>query len=131
MATTPFTIPQDILTVAGSIGAAIIGVAIIAVIVGKNAATASTIQAASGGLSQVIGAAVAPVSGGTSGASPSSPLGDLGSPIAGNANGIAGNGSGLFPGGINAPSTSNPFYIPGTSDVLGIGPSFDVNNLGF
>lgn len=43
---------------------AIIGIAILAVIVSRNANTAGVIGAASGGLAQDIGAAVSPVTGG-------------------------------------------------------------------
>jgi hypothetical protein len=50
----------------GAIVAAVIGLAIVAVIVSKNAQTPSVISAASSGLSSVIQAAVSPVSGGTS-----------------------------------------------------------------
>lgn len=109
---TPFDLPKDILTVAGTIAAAIIGVALVAVIVGKNAQTASTIGAASGGLASVIGAAVAPVSSGAAGTTPTSPLGDLGSPIANNATGITANGSGLFG---NMAGAGNSFGMPNTS----------------
>lgn len=52
---------------------AIIGVAIIAVIVSRNANTSSVISAASGGLAQDLSAATAPVTGATS-----SNLGNLG-----------------------------------------------------
>jgi PRD1 phage membrane DNA delivery len=46
----------------GAIVAAVIGLAIVSVIVGKNAQTAGVIQAGGSALSSVIGAAVAPVS---------------------------------------------------------------------
>lgn len=46
----------------GGIIAALIGLAIVAVIVGKNAQTGSVIQQAGSALSGVIGAAVQPVS---------------------------------------------------------------------
>jgi len=44
----------------------IVGVAMIAVIVSQNAATAKVIQALGGGLSNVLNAATAPVTGATS-----------------------------------------------------------------
>jgi uncharacterized membrane protein YjjP (DUF1212 family) len=47
-----------------SVLAAIIGLAIVAVVVSKNAQTSSVIQAGGSALSGIIGAAVAPVSGG-------------------------------------------------------------------
>jgi hypothetical protein len=49
----------------GAIVAAIIGLAIVAVIVGQNAKTVPVIQAASAGLGGIITAAVSPVAGGT------------------------------------------------------------------
>lgn len=46
-----------------AIGVAILGVAIVAVLVSKNAQTGSVIQSAGTAFSQVIGAALSPVSG--------------------------------------------------------------------
>ena len=46
-----------------TIGVAVLGVAIVAVLVSQRAQTSSVIQAMGGAFSQVIGAAVAPVSG--------------------------------------------------------------------
>lgn len=58
---------------------AIIGIAILAVIVSRNANTSSVISAASGGLAQDIGAATAPVTGsGGLGNSFASPMGFTG-----------------------------------------------------
>lgn len=48
-----------------SIAVAIVGVAVLAVIVSKNANTAGVISAASGGFAQDLGVAVSPVTGGT------------------------------------------------------------------
>lgn len=48
-----------------SVALAIVGIAIIAVLVSKQANTAQVIQAASGGFAADIGAAVSPVTGGT------------------------------------------------------------------
>lgn len=45
--------------------ASIIGLAIVAVVVSKNAQTSSVIQAGASGLASIIGAAVSPVSGST------------------------------------------------------------------
>ena len=47
-----------------TIATAIVGVAILAVLVSKNASTAQVIGAATSGFAQDLGAAVAPVSGG-------------------------------------------------------------------
>ncbi len=49
-----------------SVLAAVIGLAIVAVIVSKNAQTPTVISSAGSALSSVIGAAVSPVTGGTS-----------------------------------------------------------------
>ena len=57
----------DVMTIA----TAIVGLAIIAVVVSKNASTASTITAAGKAFSSIIGAAVAPVSGSGLGSLPS------------------------------------------------------------
>lgn len=51
----------------GAIAAAVVGLAIVSVLVSKNANTASVIQAGTGGFSQIIQAAVGPVSGSTGG----------------------------------------------------------------
>lgn len=48
-----------------SIGAAIVGLAVIAVIVSRNANTAGVLSAAGSSFSQAIGAAVSPVTGGS------------------------------------------------------------------
>ena len=53
----------------------LIGLAIVAVIVSKNAATSSVIRSAGGALSSVIGAAVSPVSGNTFGTAATGALG--------------------------------------------------------
>ena len=50
-----------------TIATAITGIAIIAVLVSRNAQTGSVIQAATGGFAQDIAAAVSPVTGGSSG----------------------------------------------------------------
>lgn len=50
-----------------TIATAIVGVAILAVLVSKNAATADVIQAATSGFAADLAAAVAPVSGGFAG----------------------------------------------------------------
>lgn len=50
-----------------TIATAIIGLAILSVLVSKNANTAGVIGSAAGGLAQDIGAAVAPISGGNIG----------------------------------------------------------------
>lgn len=47
-----------------SIAVAIVGVAVLAVIVSKNANTAGVISAASGGFAQDLGVAVSPITGG-------------------------------------------------------------------
>lgn len=57
---------DNIVNSATTIVLAIIGIAILAVIVSRNAQTPQVIQAASGGLAQDIGAAVSPVTGGGS-----------------------------------------------------------------
>jgi hypothetical protein len=108
----PPTVPdagKAILTVAGAIAAGILGVAVLAVIVGKNANTANTIGAATGGLAKIIGAAVAPVSGsGTNiGSTASQPLGALGT-IGGTTPGNIGSYSGLFSQGVNAINSFDP-----------------------
>lgn len=46
-----------------TVAVAIIGVAIVAVLVSKNAQTSQVIQSASGGFSQALGTALSPVSG--------------------------------------------------------------------
>lgn len=51
----------------GAIAAAVVGLAIVSVLVSKNAQTPRVVQAATGGFSQIIGAAVAPVSGAAAG----------------------------------------------------------------
>lgn len=56
---------SDSLKAIGSIVAALIGLAIVAVIVSKNANTSSVVSAGGTALSSVIQAAVSPVSGGT------------------------------------------------------------------
>jgi hypothetical protein len=101
-------IPTDVLKLAGAIGTAIIGVAIVAVIVSKNATTPDTINAAGGALSSVVGAAVAPVSSGSAGSSASTApvLGDLSNPAAPT--------SGLYSGGYTVPGTTMP-YATGTA----------------
>lgn len=60
---------DQLINSATTIVLAIIGIAILAVIVSKNANTSGVISAASGGLAQDIGAATAPVTGGGSGLS--------------------------------------------------------------
>lgn len=50
-----------------TIATAIVGVAILAVLVSKNANTAQVLQAATSGFAQDLGAAVSPVSGGFAG----------------------------------------------------------------
>lgn len=66
----------------GAIAAAVVGLAIVSVLVSKNANTASVIQAGTGGFSQIIQAAVGPVSGtggiATGGYSPLSTIPGLG-----------------------------------------------------
>lgn len=58
---------DHLFTTAASIALAVIGLALVAVLVSRNANTAGVISAAAGGLSTAIGAATAPVSGGFSG----------------------------------------------------------------
>lgn len=55
---------NDLFAIAAAVATAVIGLAVVAVIVGKSAQTSSVIQAAGQALSGVIGAAVAPVAGG-------------------------------------------------------------------
>jgi len=57
---------------------AIIGVAIVAVVVSKNSDTANVLGAAGKSFSSIIGAAVAPVTGGTMGAGTLPSLGNFG-----------------------------------------------------
>jgi hypothetical protein len=71
-------------TLLGTVAMAIIGLAIVSVIISPNAQTGSVIQAASAGFAQDLQAATSPVSGGssvnnfaTSGFNPSSSLGGL------------------------------------------------------
>lgn len=54
---------HEFLNTLSGIVAAIIGLAILAVLVSRNANTSGVIQAGAGGLAQDIGAAVAPVTG--------------------------------------------------------------------
>jgi hypothetical protein len=56
---------KEVLDTITSIVTAIIGLAILSVIVSKNAQTSTVIQAASGGLASDIQAATGPVTGGT------------------------------------------------------------------
>lgn len=56
---------HDTISAVAGIVTAIIGLAIVAVLVSSNAQTGSVITSASQGLSGIIGAAVAPVSGGS------------------------------------------------------------------
>lgn len=117
MADDPLNALSSILKVAGSIGAAIVGVAIIAVLVGKNSQTPTTIGAASSGLASIIKAAVAPVSGvGTATSIPSSasnPLSSLASPVSSSSN----FGSGLS-------SIGSSFSSPALTTAIGdVNPS--------
>jgi hypothetical protein len=74
-----------IITAFVTIGTAIVGIAIIAVLVSKNAQTGQVIQAGTSGFAQDISAAVAPVTG-------SGGFGNLGI-----SNGFTGGGGGAFP----------------------------------
>lgn len=58
---------NDIVSGVVTIATAVVGIAIIAVLVSGNAKTGSVISAATGGLAQDISAAVSPVSGGFAG----------------------------------------------------------------
>jgi membrane DNA delivery protein len=55
---------EQLITSVVTVATAIIGVAIIAVLVSKNANTTGVIQAASSGFSQSLGTALSPVTGG-------------------------------------------------------------------
>jgi len=56
---------EQLITSVVTVLTAIIGVAIIAVLVSKNAATSQVIQAGSSGFSQALGTALSPVTGST------------------------------------------------------------------
>lgn len=55
---------EQLITSVVSVALAIVGVAIIAVLVSKNANTTGVIQASSSGFSQALGTALSPVTGG-------------------------------------------------------------------
>lgn len=72
---------DELLTSLVTVATAIIGVAILAVLVSKNANTTGVIQAFSGGFAQDLAAAVSPITGGNGVSS----------------NGFAGGGAGYYP----------------------------------
>lgn len=76
----------------GAVIAGILGLAVVSVIVGRNAQTSNVISAGGGALSSVIGAAVAPVSTGSSTTLPSTPATLLGGTNVGINNGTTNGG---------------------------------------
>ena len=116
-------IADDAVKAIASIGAAIVGVAIVAVIVGQNSQAPNAISAIGTALSSVVGAAVAPVSGGATSLNTSAPS-SLGSELTtsdiGTAN-ISG-ASGLFQSAAGAltPLSSSATDFP--TDAFGAAP---------
>jgi len=106
---------QEAGNLVSAVVAGILGIAIVAVIVGRNAQTANVITSGGSALSSVIGAAVAPVSAGSSTTLPSSPSLAMGLPTNGTSNPL---GAANTIAGIG--STIN--------GVTGLANAFDPNN---
>jgi PRD1 phage membrane DNA delivery len=81
---------NEALTLIGTTAAAVIGLAIVAVLVSKNAQTGSVISSAGTAFSSVIGAAVSPVSGSSTGSISNGGLGISNTDIANVTAGLGG-----------------------------------------